>query len=98
MSVESITAALLFLAELDQKMQGDVFIISDKDKPRNNYGDIEEFLMHRFGSRDHASARFKAPEPVLRMVLKLAGRSNSNSRRIYGTGVANFRANRPAEP
>jgi nucleoside-diphosphate-sugar epimerase len=85
-TIENVTAALLFLVDADRKMHGEVFIISDDDDPMNNYRDIERFLMDRLGCSDYKFPRFKAPGWILRVLLNLAGRSNSNSGRTYSSG------------
>jgi len=85
-SIENVTAALLFLADADRLMQGEVFILSEDDDPMNNYRDIEKFLMNRLGCSDYKFPRFVAPGWILRVLLSLAGRSNSNSGRIYSSG------------
>jgi len=84
--IDNVTAALLFLANSDREMQGDIFIISDDDDPMNNYRDVEKFLMDRLGCSDYKLPRFRVPKPARRILLGLAGRSNSNSGRIYNSG------------
>jgi nucleoside-diphosphate-sugar epimerase len=89
--IDNAVAALLFLADSEREMKGEVFIISDDDDPMNNYRDVEKFLMERLGCRDYRFPRFRAPETVLKILLGLAGRSNSNTGRNYNSGKI-FRA------
>lgn len=80
--VSNVVAALIFLADMNRKMNGDVFIISDDDS-MNNYRYVERLLMRHLGCRDYAIPRLPLPKLILRILLKLSGKSNVNPNRIY---------------
>lgn len=84
-SVDHVIAALLFLSFATRHMNGEVYILSHDDEPLNNYRDIEKYLMARLGCRDYTIPRWPLPEPLLAVLLKLAGRSNANPRRTYSS-------------
>jgi nucleoside-diphosphate-sugar epimerase len=81
--VDQVVSALVFLAFALQRREGDVFIVSDDEHPMNNYRDVERFLIRALGLRDYPLPRIPLPPPVLATVLRLGGRSNSNSSRTY---------------
>jgi len=81
--VDTVVSALLFLAFTAQEMNGDTFIISDDEYPINNYRDIETYLIKEFGCVDYPVPRIPLPPFLLSLMLKLAGRSNSNPNRVY---------------
>jgi len=81
--IDNVVAALIFLADSNRKLDGDVFLISDDDDPKNNYRDVEEILMRRLGHRDYAIPRLPLPGSVLAFLLKLAEKSNVNPDRVY---------------
>jgi nucleoside-diphosphate-sugar epimerase len=80
--VLNVAAVLIFLADMNRKMNGDIFIISDDD-PMNNYRDVERLLMSHLGCRDYAIPRLPLPSLILRTLLKLTGKSNVNPNRMY---------------
>lgn len=74
--VENVVAALIFLIDavnIDQE----VFIISDDDSLANNYRDIENRLLTKFG-KSYLIPRIYIPEFILSGLLSLAGKSNIN--------------------
>jgi nucleoside-diphosphate-sugar epimerase len=81
--VDTVVAALLFLAFTAQEMNGDTFIISDDEYPTNNYRDIETYLIREFGCVDYPVPRIPLPPFLLSRMLRLAGRSNFNPNRVY---------------
>jgi len=82
-SVDHVVAALIFLFYAEQKMAGDIYIVSDDDHPLNNYRDVEQYLVRALKCRDFPLPRIPLPPYVLSVMLKLAGRSNSNPLRRY---------------
>ncbi len=85
-SVDHVVAALIFLSSAEQKMEGDIYIVSDDDHPLNNYRGVEQYLIRALGCRDYSLPRIPLPSALLATVLRLAGRSNSNPSRIYHMG------------
>ena len=43
--VANVVAAFVFLISNTRRLEGEIFIVSDDDDPRNNFVDVEEFLM-----------------------------------------------------
>jgi nucleoside-diphosphate-sugar epimerase len=79
--VENVVAALVFLLEAE-KVDREVFIISDDDVPMNNYCDVENRLMENFG-KAYPVARVFIPKLILTILLFLAGKSNTNPSKKY---------------
>lgn len=81
--IDNVTSALKFLACSEERMNQEIFIISDDDSPANNYHDIEVFLMNRLGYTNYSVPKFPIPKSILSLLLKLAGKSSINPGRIY---------------
>jgi len=80
-SVENVVAALEFLLDA-KKVDREVFIISDDDSPVNNYRGVENRLLANFG-KSYPVPRVFIPEFLLRVLLRLAGKSNTNPSKKY---------------
>jgi nucleoside-diphosphate-sugar epimerase len=74
--VENVVAALIFLLDSD-KVDREIFIISDDDSQSNNYRDIEDRLLATFG-KSYFVSRVFFPEYFLVVMLRLAGKPNTN--------------------
>lgn len=81
-AVENVVAALVFLLDAE-KVDREIFIISDDDSAANNYREVEDRLLTVFGM-SYPAPRLPVPAYILRMCLRLAGRSNTNPSIIYG--------------
>ena len=95
--VENVAAALEFLAEIDRKLEGEIFIASDDDSGSNNYRDVERYLMRNLYYKDYPMPPIRVPQVALSTILKLAGRTNVNPRRVYHSGkLSAFGFSKPA--
>jgi nucleoside-diphosphate-sugar epimerase len=74
--VENVVAALIFLIDATNVDQ-EVFIISDDNSLTNNYRDIEDRLLAKFG-KTYSVPRLYIPKISLSILLRLAGKSNVN--------------------
>jgi len=83
--VENVVSALSFLAFTSQKIDQELFIISDDENPMNNYWEIEKYLIKELGYQDYPVPRIPLPKTMLSALLRLAGKSNSNPNRIYSS-------------
>jgi len=84
--VDNVVAAIEFLMRTDRNLNGEIFIISDDDDPSNNYRDLEKYLIKRMGCREYPIAPVSLPFPILRFLLRLAGRTNDNPALVYDCG------------
>jgi nucleoside-diphosphate-sugar epimerase len=84
--IDNVIAALAFLISTDQKVDREVFIISDDEASANNYRDTERCLMKRLGCKPYSLPVLPLPSVMLRTVLRLAGRTNTNSALVYDCG------------
>ena len=81
--IRNVISAIEFLAEHGEAFNGSEFIISDDDDPLNNYQDVERVLKQEFDIADYPLAPVPVPPAALGILLRLAGRSNSNPGRTY---------------
>lgn len=95
-SVENVVAALTFLVETNRKLEGEIFLASDDDSDSNNYRDVEQYLIQNLGYKNYPLSLIRTPDVVLSAILKLAGRSNVNPRRVYDSRkLSAFGFNKP---
>jgi nucleoside-diphosphate-sugar epimerase len=81
--VANVVAAILFLADRSQTLDGGVFIVSDDDSAANNFEDVERLLMREFRVPDYRLPRLPVPLGVLGFLLARLGRNNVNPRCNY---------------
>ncbi len=92
--VENVVAALIFLLDAD-KVDREIFIISDDDSQLNNYRDIEDRLLATFG-KPYFVPRVFFPEFFLVVMLRLAGKPNTNpSLKFSDKKLSSFGFNKP---
>jgi nucleoside-diphosphate-sugar epimerase len=84
--VRNVTAALLHLAFLPGRLNGGVFLVSSDDDPDNNFLSIEEILSRSLGLRPRRIPLLPVPGAVLPLLLRLRGRSETNTERLYLAG------------
>ncbi len=80
-AVENVVAALEFLLNAE-KVDREVFIISDDDSPVNNYRDVEDKLLAIFG-KSYSFPRVFIPKFLLSSLLYLLGKSSTNPSKKY---------------
>ena len=85
-SVENVVASIEFFLRANQKMNGETFIVSDDEDPANNYRDVEKYLVKRLGCKTYPVPPVSVPFPILKSLLRLAGRSNDNPALVYDCG------------
>lgn len=76
--IDNVVSAIVFLININKKMEREIFIVSDDEYHDNNYRDVEQFLMRGFGYKDYLLPRVLLPFFILIFLLKLAGKSNLN--------------------
>ena len=82
-SVHNVVAAIKLLMQTDKKINREVFIVSDDEFQSNNYYYVERYLMKSLGLNDYPLPVIPVPYFVLKMLLKLAAKSNFNPRCTY---------------
>jgi len=92
-AIENVIAALKFLVYLKRPgLKNEVFIISDDDDELNKYRTMEKFLMNCFDIQDYRIPRIFIPSFVLKILLRLSGRTNPDpftcytSEKLLGSG------------
>jgi nucleoside-diphosphate-sugar epimerase len=76
--VANVVAAILFLINHQENVDGEVFIVSDDDAIANNFAEVERTLMRLLDCPDYALPRISLPQWVLGLLLRLLGRNNIN--------------------
>jgi len=82
-SIETVVAALIFLATKTSACNNEIFFISDDENPNNNYRYVEQYLTATFGFSHFRLPRFPVPQFFLSSCLRMAGKTNTNPQRIY---------------
>ena len=83
--VENVVSAILFLMQINDRMDGERFIISDDDEIENNYYDIINLLASQFGHKPAKAFYMPYRYHILRMLLTASKRSNVNAHRNYSS-------------
>lgn len=81
-SVDDVVAAIVFLAMGTRSLDGNIFLVSADDEPCNNYQAIDAVLGRAMGKPMPRRSMY-LPHWGLRLLLALAGRSQSNPQLIY---------------
>ena len=83
--VENVVSAILFLMQINDRMDGERFIVSDDDEIENNYYDTINMLASNFGHKPVKSFYVPYRYHILRMLLTASKRSNVNAHRNYSS-------------
>jgi nucleoside-diphosphate-sugar epimerase len=84
--VANVVAAIIFLSRHAGRFEGEIFIVSDDDDPKNNFIDVEQFLMHALEVKKYPLPRLPVPLVLLKCLLTLMGRNNVNPRCDFDPG------------
>jgi nucleoside-diphosphate-sugar epimerase len=82
-SVETVCAAIVHLAQGPSGAEQDVFIVSEDEARANNYRDVERALMAAFGQRDYRWPPLRLPRILETAVRSVAGTSARYAHRRY---------------
>ncbi len=83
--VENVVSAILFLMQINDRMDGERFIVSDDDEIENNYYDTINLLASNFGHKPVKAFYMPYRYHILRMLLTASKRSNVNAHRNYSS-------------
>lgn len=78
--VENVVAAIIFLIDRPGRLGGETFLVSNDDDPKNNFADVEEFLMDALGVERYRLPRLPLPSVLLKWLLISLGRNLVNPR------------------
>jgi nucleoside-diphosphate-sugar epimerase len=78
--IANVVAAIIFVIRYDQRLGSEIFIVSDDDDPKNNFIDVERFLINELGVNEYRLPQWLIPLVVLKLLLLLLGRNNINPR------------------
>lgn len=81
-SVEKVVEALLFFLCKGPLLQQRIFLITDDEVPENNFADLQDTLIRVF-NRTSLSSCPCVPSFILKLLLRLKGLSNLNSKRRF---------------
>lgn len=83
LSVDNLVAAIQHALADEALACGGHYIVADDDQPGNRYRAIEQRVMQRLGIPDYRLPRLPLAAPLLHLLLRLRGRSNSDPQRSY---------------
>lgn len=81
--VDNVVAAIIFTIRHEKPFQGSLFIVSEDDNPKNNFADVEQFLVQKLNVTGYRLAPVPLPLELLAFLLKVLGRNNVNPRCNY---------------
>lgn len=81
--VDNVVAAIVFTIEYPSYFSGATYIVSEDDNIKNNFFDVEKFLMRELGLGEYRVPPVLLPLELLSFILKVLGRNNINPRCSY---------------
>ncbi len=84
--VANVVAAILFIIRYDASLDGEIYIVSDDEDQKNNFFEVEQFLMDAFGVRKYPLPRLPLPLGLLKLLLIFLGRNNVNPSCNFDSG------------
>jgi nucleoside-diphosphate-sugar epimerase len=81
--VDNVIAAVIFAIEYTGDFGGATYIVSEDDNPKNNFFDVEKFLMCELGRAEYRIPPILLPLELLSFILRALGRNNVNPRCSY---------------
>lgn len=81
--VQTVVSALLFLADCEQSLSGQIFNISEDDDAINNYRDVERVLIETLDLPDRYWPVLPVSSTVLKVLLQMRGRSELDPHCVY---------------
>lgn len=82
-SVDTLVAAILFVYDKAQDVDGQTYIVSEDDESINNYEFIEKYLFRELCGKYYCLPPLKLPLIFLSAVMQVAGKEFHNPRTIY---------------
>lgn len=74
----NVIAAVVFFVRIEKSLNGSIFILSDDDDPKNNFSDVEQFLMNALNIKKYPLPKIILPTWILSTLLVIRGRNNIN--------------------
>jgi len=96
--VDNVSAAIQFLAESKNRMDGEIFIVSQDDEPDNNFQYVEKCLLAKLAWHDYALPRLSLPPAILSWFLHMLKRDVVNPQRVYDSSKLQRAGFRPIVP
>jgi nucleoside-diphosphate-sugar epimerase len=84
--VANVAAAIVFLSRYAGRFENEIFIVSDDGDPKNNFIDVELFLMNALGAKKYRLPQLTLPLTLLKWLLMSMGRNNVNPRCGFDMG------------
>ena len=81
--VDNVVAAIGFMVRADKSVDGECYLVSDDEAAQNTYVEVVRVLADALGVPELPGKGFELPPFVLAGILRLAGRGDSNPRRVY---------------
>lgn len=84
--VDNVVAAIIFTIQQEKHFAGECYIVSEDDNAKNNFSDVEQFLIHQLEIPEYRLKPVILPLGVLSFLLRFLGRNNINPRCNYDPG------------
>ena len=81
--VDNVVAAIIFMAFADKGVDGECYLVSDDEADQNTYAGVVRVLADVFGIPNLSCKGMELPPFVFAGILRLAGRSDANPRRVF---------------
>ncbi len=82
-SVETLTAAIIFVMNPKLKVDGHTFIVSEDYESINNFHYVEQYLLNKLIKKNYILGPVNIPLQILSFFLRVRGRDSCNPSRLY---------------
>lgn len=84
--IDNVIEAISFFVNYAEKLNGEIFIVSDDDSDANNFSYVENLLIEKLHIRRYIFPPISIPLGFLTFLLRCLGRNNVNPRCNYSPG------------
>ncbi len=96
--VDNVSAAIQFFTESENRMDGEIFIVSQDEDPDNNFQYVEKCLLAKLTGNDYVLPRLIMPPAILSWFLRMRNRDVVNPQRVYDSSKLQRAGFRPIVP
>jgi len=97
-SVETLVAAILYISDKVEGVDGQTFIISEDDESINNFEYVEKLISVQLYGKYYFIPPIKIPLMILALILRVRGRDASNPSLIYDSSKIRKSGFNPPRP
>lgn len=96
--VDNVSAAIQLFIESENRMDREIFIVSQDEEPDNNFQYVEKYLLAKLTGHDYILPPLTMPPAILPWLLRMRNRDVVNPQRVYDSSKLQSAGFRPLVP